>query len=388
MKKDIQLIVVFTLYICLFQNAKLVIAEEAIPLPPELLMKQEQSVAKILKKSEDVKKDITPETKVEQNIAPQQSSIPKKTINRSIDKKINIGVNKNEGDIYLPLASTICIFINDAKSDGCRIKQYDTSVQAAQALLDGDVDLLITNALLGKNIVDSKEPFNKNMQNKKLRFVMSSFDETLFIVARKDTQIKKIDDLKHSSINLSKDNSKTRMFMNNLMQIKNFNLSDFTKTTELDIDESIDAICNGNIQVISVVAEKFNKYLKKVTRSCDVNIVRFSQDEIDLFKSDPQYVKEMLEGGLYVGMPTDIETVATKSLLLTTSDVPSDVIYLVVETIFKHLQAIQHLDYAFADITTTEMFNQGRIIQFHDGVIDFIKNNGYASVVQNFSSNN
>ena len=388
MKKDIQLIVVFTLYICLFQNAKLVIAEEAIPLPPELLMKQEQSVAKILKKSEDVKQDITPETKVEQNIAPQQSSIPKKTINRSIDKKINIGVNKNEGDIYLPLASTICIFINDAKSDGCRIKQYDTSVQAAQALLDGDVDLLITNALLGKNIVDSKEPFNKNMQNKKLRFVLSSFDETLFIVARKDTQIKKIDDLKQSSINLSKDNSKTRMFMNNLMQIKNFNLSDFTKTTELDIDESIDAICNGNIQVISVVAEKFNKYLKKVTRSCDVNIVRFSQDEIDLFKSDPQYVKEMLEGGLYVGMPTDIETVATKSLLLTTSDVPSDVIYLVVETIFKHLQAIQHLDYAFADITTTEMFNQGRIIQFHDGVIDFIKNNGYASVVQNFSSNN
>ena len=119
-----------------------------------------------------------------------------------------------------------------------------------------------------------------------------------------------------------------------------------------------------------------------------MNIVRFSQDEIDLFKSDPQYVKEMLEGGLYVGMPTDIETVATKSLLLTTSDVPSDVIYLVVETIFKHLQAIQHLDYAFADITTTEMFNQGRIIQFHDGVIDFIKNNGYASVVQNFSSNN
>jgi TRAP-type uncharacterized transport system substrate-binding protein len=49
---------------------------------------------------------------------------------------------------------------------------------------------------------------------------------------------------------------------------------------------SIDAICNGNIQVIAVVAEKFNKYLKKVTRSCDVNIVRFSQDEIDLFNAD------------------------------------------------------------------------------------------------------
>ena len=74
--------------------------------------------------------------------------------------------------------------------------------------------------------------------------------------------------------------------------------------------------------------------------------------------------------------------------MLTTSDVPNDVIYFIVETMFNHFKVIQHLNNSFSDITAAKMFNEGRITILHDGVTDFVKNNGYTDIVQNFSSSN
>jgi TRAP transporter TAXI family solute receptor len=377
-KKIIALITFFFLL-----NISFSIADNPpIPLPPSISLKQKQSIDKVINSTK------AEEEQKKQEIYQKQEKVVEntKTINIvkaphvSNNMKITIGVNKNDGDMYLPLASTICIFINESESNSCNIKQYDSSIKSVEGLINGDVDFLITNAVLAKYVFDGKEPFNNNMQNKKLRFVSSIFNEVLAIVARSDARIKKLDDIKNTSINLSKSYTKTRLFMDSLFSLKNWTMNDFKKVSELEMQDEISAICSGDIQVMTVVAQKFNQYLKDVTRSCEVNIVGLSKEEINQFTIEPQFVYEKIDGGTYIGMPIDIETIATKVLLLSTSDVSNDKVFFVIEKVIKHLKDMKNLHISFSQIKAHDFLSQGRVLPLHEGANEFINKNGTVGV--------
>jgi TRAP transporter TAXI family solute receptor len=351
---------------------------QSIPLPPVVSIKQQQ------KQNQSIESAIISTKNNNENEVPTQIekkpqvSIPKKIISApgANNIKVKIGVNASDGALYLPLASTICIFMNEINSDACRIKQYDSSVKLFTGLLNGDIDIIVTNAVSAKYVFDGNTPFENNMQNKKMRFVSSIFNDVLQIVTRSDSRIKKLDDIKNTSINISKNYTTTRIFMDNLMKIKGLTTQDFQKVSELDLNDEVSALCNGDIKVMTVVAQKFNQYLKDVTRTCDVNIVDFTKEDIELFLVDSQYVNEKIEGGTYIGIPVDVDTVATKALLVSTSDVQNQTIYHVIDILLKHLKDIKNLHGSFAQIKPQEVLSQGRVLPLHEAVDEFINQNG------------
>ena len=351
---------------------------QSIPLPPVVSIKQQQ------KQNQSIESAIISTKNNNENEVPTQIekkpqvSIPKKIISApgANNIKVKIGVNASDGALYLPLASTICIFMNEINSDACRIKQYDSSVKLFTGLLNGDIDIIVTNAVSAKYVFDGNTPFENNMQNKKMRFVSSIFNDVLQIVTRSDSRIKTLDDIKNTSINISKNYTTTRIFMDNLMKIKGLTTQDFQKVSELDLNDEVSALCNGDIKVMTVVAQKFNQYLKDVTRTCDVNIVDFTKEDIELFLVDSQYVNEKIEGGTYIGIPVDVDTVATKALLVSTSDVQNQTIYHVIDILLKHLKDIKNLHGSFAQIKPQEVLSQGRVLPLHEAVDEFINQNG------------
>ncbi len=351
---------------------------QSIPLPPVVSIKQQQ------KQNQSIESAIISTKNNNENEVPTQIekkpqvSIPKKIISApgANNIKVKIGVNASDGALYLPLASTICIFMNEINSDACRIKQYDSSVKLFTGLLNGDIDIIVTNAVSAKYVFDGNTPFENNMQNKKMRFVSSIFNDVLQIVTRSDSRIKKLDDIKNTSINISKNYTTTRIFMDSLMKIKGLTTQDFQKVSELDLNDEVGALCNGDIKVMTVVAQKFNQYLKDVTRTCGVNIVDFTKEDIELFLVDSQYVNEKIEGGTYIGIPVDVDTVATKALLVSTSDVQNQTIYHVIDILLKHLKDIKNLHGSFAQIKPQEVLSQGRVLPLHEAVDEFINQNG------------
>jgi TRAP transporter TAXI family solute receptor len=351
---------------------------QSIPLPPVVSIKQQQ------KQNQSIESAIISTKNNNENEVPTQIekkpqvSIPKKIISApgANNIKVKIGVNASDGALYLPLASTICIFMNEINSDACRIKQYDSSLKLFTGLLNGDIDIIVTNAVSAKYVFDGNTPFENNMQNKKMRFISSIFNDVLQIVTRSDSRIKKLDDIKNTSINISKNYTTTRIFMDNLMKIKGLTTQDFQKVSELDLNDEVSALCNGDIKVMTVVAQKFNQYLKDVTRTCEVNIVDFTKEDIELFLVDSQYVNEKIEGGTYIGIPVDVDTVATKALLVSTSDVQNQTIYHIIDILLKHLKDIKNLHGSFAQIKPQEVLSQGRVLPLHEGVDEFINQNG------------
>lgn len=342
-----------------------------IPLPPMISPKQNQSVEKIQKS--EAPPPILPKTEsIIENTPPPLKKKPQVTL-PSIQLKI--GVNRADGGIYTPLASTICIFKNEDNSNACRIFQYDDAVKAMFGLLNGDVDVLLTSSVFGKLAVDGIAPFDKNMQYKKIRFVTSFFNEDFIVIARRDSKIKQLNDLNTSSIDIGKTYTRTRMVFDDLMKLKTWTNSSFKQVTEMSPDDQIKTICNGSVQAIAIVGEDMNDQVKKVTRACEVNILGLSEDELNLFKNNSAYVKDKIEGGKYVGMPRDIDTIAVKAVFLTTSDISGSEIESLMNVLQIHLKEIKLLHYGLNNITIEGMLNEGRIAQMHDGVLSFVEKN-------------
>lgn len=306
----------------------------------------------------------------EREIDNKSKSSHHKQTNNNQSIRIKIGVDPSENYLYLPLATTICIFLNDDDSKACRVTQYKTSRDAIKGMLDGDVDLVLTNSAIGDFIIKSSDSIGN-----KIRFVASLFDEKAIFLTRKDLNAKQLSSFKGLSINMSKEGSVNRIIMNYLIKKMHWQLTDFKATNEFSDDEAVKGICKGTVDGILVVAEEMNKSLKEVTRVCELNMISFSQDEIESITQDIAYIPSKIIGGTYVGMPNDINTVAIRALLLSTSDVPSNKISYLISEISKHINEIKLLHYSLNNLSMEDALHLTKIAPIHDGVNDFMAKN-------------
>ena len=339
-----------------------------ILLPP-VSLKQEQSVNKILDASKITQLQLTQQEKKKKPQAIQ--SIVQKLDNISI----NLGVAIDEGDLYMPLASTICLFMNKENSRSCKIFKYNNGVEAFKGLLNGDVDVLLTNALLGQFVISGREPFNKNAEYNKIRFISSFFSEILTILVKKNSQIKTLDDLKTASINISPQYTKTHIMMEYLMSIKNWQMQNFQSVLQVDLKSQMNALCSSNIQSMILIAEEGNQLVKDATRTCESVVINIPLEDINLLTKNLIYQPYTIKGGTYIGMPFDVETVAIQAVLLTTLDTTNAQITFTLNTIKKYLNEIQSFDPAFTNITLKTMFDTSKIAPLHEAVNIFLTTN-------------
>ncbi len=282
---------------------------------------------------------------------------------------IRIGVSSSENDLHLPLGSTICIFLNNTNSKNCRVVQYKSSFEAINSMLNGDVNIVLTDSVTSKFFLDK----SNKIETKKIRFVSSLFDEKLVFITRKDLNIKQLSSLKGTSINISQKDSLNRIIFDDLIAYMKWQISDFKTVSEFTNDEAIKGICKGIVDATLIVAEDMNKDLKDVTRLCELNIINLSQDEINTMTQNPAYIPTKIDGGTYVGMPNDINTAAGRAILLSTSQVSNEQIYFLISEISRHLKEIRLLHYSLNNLSMEDCLNLTRIAPLHDGVLEFME---------------
>jgi TRAP transporter TAXI family solute receptor len=323
-----------------------------------------------------IAQDQVPLPPIPQTIENNQSKQSSKANQTSIKKiPIKIGLSKTEDHIYLSLASTICIFVNEQEGLSCSIKQSNNPIEAVNMMLDGDVDIVMTNSLLGKYAVDGSGTFEKNLQFKKIKFLISLIDEKLTIFANRDVNVKVLDDLKNISINIGQNFTKQSLFFNELLRVKQWNISDFKRTAQLSNGEQIKAICDKTINGLIILGSDAKQDIQDITRFCEVGIIPLSIDELNLFNNDPRFIPAKLKGGIYIGIPRDTDTVAIKNILLTTSDVSSAQIANLLQIIQTNLKKIQLLHPSLKSLTLESMLSEGKIAPLHDGVKQFMQKN-------------
>ena len=295
------------------------------------------------------------------------------------DKLIIIGTGAVTG-VYYPAGSSICRLINkDRQKLGlrCAVESTSGSVYNLTALKNANIELGIVQSDWQEHAFNGTAYFAKGGKIENLRHVMSLHSEALTIVTQKTSKINKLDDIKGTIVNLGPEGSGARATMEDLMKAKGWSKSDFKSLSEYKPNEQARMLCDGRIDAIVMLTGHPSSSMQEITSMCETKIIEANDEVINrLVTANPELSRVVIPGGMYVGIPNDIQTFGVRATLVTTTDMSDDVIYKVTKSVFENLDAFKMLHPIFADLEKNKMAQEGRTAPYHDGAVRYYKEAG------------
>ena len=210
-----------------------------------------------------------------------------------------------------------------------------------------------------------------------LRSVLSMHAEPVTLVARKDAGINSLDDLKGKRVNLGRPTSKTRNSVDLVLKANDWSKGDFVLAEELTGKDQSLAFCHDRVQAIFVVEAHPNEAVEQVTKLCDGVLVDLSGGKIDaLLEATPYLAKTRISEETYPGMSKPASTFGAPITIVSSADVPDDVVYGFVKTIFENLGELKKLHPALKELDPAEMTRAGLTAPLHPGAKRFYEEQG------------
>lgn len=288
----------------------------------------------------------------------------------------------NSNEVYPMQSVSFCLAVNKELYDKgyrCTARYDKSSFDNLNDLKDAKVDFVLTQADIQRDFLNGTEVFKGNQPYKKLRFVFSFQKEQLVLVVRADSKIKSLNDIQNKIVNIGFVGSSTKAMFDDLIKAKGWQYDkSFKSVTSLGPVDQIYALCNGEIDVMSLVAVQPNTILSDVSRMCQVTILDIVDTDLQNFiKSNSDYMMSEIQGGIYFGNPFTVKTIATVATVVSSTDVDENVVYMFVNSVMKNLNDIQQIHASLFDLQKNDMFQIGGISPLHPGSVKYLKENGY-----------
>lgn len=292
---------------------------------------------------------------------------------------ITIGTGGVTG-VYYPAGGAICRLVNmDRKEHGirCSVESTGGSIYNLNALRQGELDLAVAQSDWQYHAYNGTSKFSDDGPNKKLRSVFSLHPEPFTVVASKASGVKNFKDLAGKRVSVGNPGSGQRATAEVLMNEMGWTMDKFSLAAELKAAEQSQALCDGNIDAFFYTVGHPSGAIKEATTSCDSVLVNVNNEATrKLVKENPYYRVATIPGGMYRGNDEDTTTFGVAATLVTTSDVPDDVVYNVVKAVFENFDSFKRLHPAFANLKKEEMVHDALSAPLHPGAKKYYKEVG------------
>ena len=292
---------------------------------------------------------------------------------------ITIGTGGVTG-VYYPAGGAICRLVNkDREETGvrCSVESTGGSLYNVNALRQGDLEFGVVQSDWQYHAYEGSAQFEKQGPFKKLRSVFSLYAEPFTVLARKDAGIASFADLKGKRVNIGNPGSGQRATMDVVMQAYGWTLADFALASELKSAEQAQALCDNKVDAIVFVAGHPSGSIQEATTTCDTVLVNVDGAPVQkLVKENPFYTVDTIPGGLYRGNPDEITTFGVAATLVTTSDVPDNVVYALVKPVFENLDTFRRLHPALERLDAKQMVEDALSAPLHEGAAEYYKEAG------------
>ncbi|ELR64630.1 TRAP transporter solute receptor, TAXI family precursor [Photobacterium marinum] len=293
---------------------------------------------------------------------------------------ITIGTGSVTG-VYYPTGGAICKLVNkDRKQHNirCSVESTGGSIYNVNTMRAGELDFGIVQSDWQYHGYNGTSKFKEQGPYKKLRAVFSLHTEPFNIIARADSGINDVADLKGKRVNIGNPGSGDRATMGVVMDAMGWTMKDFKLASELKGSERSQALCDNKIDAFVYVVGHPNGSIKEATTSCAAKLVSATGPAIDKVVSDnPYYAKSTVPGGMYKGTDSNVNSFGVAATLVSTTDVSDDVVYAVVKSVFENFDTFKRLHPAFANLKPEDMVKDGLSIPLHPGAVRYYKEAGY-----------
>ncbi|MCF8481637.1 MAG: TAXI family TRAP transporter solute-binding subunit [Rhodospirillum sp.] len=292
---------------------------------------------------------------------------------------ITIGTGGVTG-VYYPTGGAICRLVNkNRKEHGirCSVESTGGSVYNVNTIRAGELDFGVAQSDVQYNAYNGVSQFADSGAFEKLRSVFSIHAEPFTVVARADVGAKNFEDLKGKRVNVGNPGSGQRATTEVLLDAMGWTMDDFSLAAELKPAEQSQALCDNNVDAIVYTVGHPNGSIKEATTSCDATLVNVTNDGAKkLVDENPFYSWATIPAGMYRGNDEDTKTFGVRATLVTSADVPENVVYELVKAVFDNFDDFKSLHPAFASLTKEEMVSASLSAPLHPGAEKYYKEVG------------
>jgi len=292
---------------------------------------------------------------------------------------VTIGTGGVTG-VYYPAGGAICRLMNKNKKESgirCSVESTGGSVYNINTIKAGELEVGVAQSDWQYHAYNGTSKFSEQGPFKDLRAVFALHAEPFTLVARADSGIKTLDDLKGKRVNIGNPGAGFRGTMEVVMKAKGWTKDTFKVAGELKAAEQSKALCDNKIDAMVYVVGHPSGAIKEATTTCDSVLVNVVDPAIDkLIAENPFYSTATIPAGMYRGNDKDATTFGVRATLVTSSKVSEKAIYTLVKSVFENFDAFKKLHPAFNHLTKEEMIKAGLSAPLHRGAIKYYKEAG------------
>jgi TRAP transporter TAXI family solute receptor len=252
---------------------------------------------------------------------------------------INVLTGGTSG-VYYPLGVALSNVIGKA------MPAAKTSVQATKASVE-NLNLLQAGRgeiafTLGDSLSDAwkgNEEAGFKTPLKKLRGIAAIYPNYIQIVARADSGIKTLADMKGKKISVGAPKSGTELNARAILAAAGLAYKDFAKVEYLPFGESVELMKNRQIDITLQSAGLGVSALRDLATSVDIVVVPIPADIVKK-TNDPAYLPATIPANTYRGQTTDVPAAAVQNYLVTHDGVSNDTVYAMTKALWTNLDQL------------------------------------------------
>ncbi len=292
---------------------------------------------------------------------------------------ISIGTGGVTG-VYYPTGGAICRLVNKTyKETGIRCSAESTggSIYNINTIRSGELDFGIAQSDWQYHAYNGTSKFAEKGPFKELRAVFSVHPEPVTIIARDDSGIQNITDLKGKRVNIGNPGSGTLGTWEVIEKTMGWKRSDLALAAQMKSSETGAALCDNKIDAYFWLVGHPSALTQETLASCPAHLVNAWSPEIEKLVADtPYYRKAVIPAGMY-NNKEDITTFGVGATFVTRADVPEDVVYTVVKAVFENFDQFKKLHPAFANLDPQQMIRDSLSAPLHPGAVKYYKEKGW-----------
>ena len=289
------------------------------------------------------------------------------------DKKVfvNIATGGTAG-VYYPLGGAMAeIFNKNIPGMNASAQSTGASVANINLIKDGKVELALVQNDIAYYAANGTEMF-KDKKVEAIQGIASLYNETIQIVTIEGKGIKTVADLKGKRVAVGALGSGTEANARQIMEIFGITYADI-KPQYLSFGEAANGLKDGNIDVAFVTAGAPTAAIQDIAAQHKVALVSVPADKAEaLIKKYPFYAKQTVKAKTYPTVTADVQTVAVKAMLVTSSKVDADLVYKMTKAMYTNLDRIKSAHAQGANVQKATAL-EGMGIKVHAGADKFFK---------------
>lgn len=292
---------------------------------------------------------------------------------------VSIGTGGVTG-VYYPTGGAICRLVNkNRKETGIRCSAESTggSIYNINTVRAGELEFGVAQSDWQYHAYNGTSKFEDAGPFKDLRAVFSVHPEPVTIVARDDSGVSNISDLKGKRMNIGNPGSGTRGTWEVIENTLGWERSDLSLAAEMKSAETGAALCDGKIDAYFWLVGHPSALTQESLASCASHLVNAKTVEIDALVADkPYYRSATIPAGMY-NNEEDITTFGVGATFVTSAAVSEEVVYTVVQAVFENFDQFKKLHPAFANLKPEEMIKDSLSAPLHAGAAKYYKEKGW-----------